>query len=82
MNLDSPDWMDCWIACRVYFLICSFHVEWVCLLLATGRIYNFTDVFDSRPSAGHRSSVYNAVTKVLGFLYHDVAGGNRAVYKC
>lgn len=45
---------------------------------ANGEItmtHSFSDIFDLRPSM-ERSDAYNNVTKVLGFLYHDVLGGN------
>ncbi|HEX7754603.1 MAG TPA: hypothetical protein VF421_04620 [Niabella sp.] len=39
--------------------------------------HSFTDKFDLRPSShGERSIEYDTVSMVLGFLYHDVAGGN------
>ena len=38
--------------------------------------YWFTDILDLRPSWGHRSTEYNAICTVLGFLYHDVLGGS------
>ena len=38
--------------------------------------YWFTDTLDLRPSWGNRSTEYNAVCAVLGFLYHDALGGS------
>jgi RHS repeat-associated protein len=38
--------------------------------------YKLNDVFDLTPSGG-RSEAYNTVTKISGFLYHDILGGNR-----
>lgn len=38
--------------------------------------YWFTDTLDLRPSWGSRSTEYNAVCAVLGFLYHDALGGS------
>ena len=38
--------------------------------------YSFSDTLDLRPSWGSRSMEYNAICYVLGFLYHDVLGGN------
>jgi len=37
--------------------------------------YALEDELDLEPSKD-RSSAYNAVTKILGFLYHDILGGN------
>ena len=38
--------------------------------------YWFSDTLDLRPSWGNRSTEYNAVCAVLGFLYHDALGGS------
>ena len=38
--------------------------------------YSFTDVFDLRPNWQTRSTEYNAACAVLGFIYHDLIGGN------
>ena len=38
--------------------------------------YSFSDTLDLRPAWGRRSNEYNAICCVLGFLYHDVIGGN------
>ena len=37
--------------------------------------HRFSDVFDLRPS-NERTSAYNITTLVLGYIYHDLAGGN------
>lgn len=39
-------------------------------------IYSFSDKLDLRPDWINRSKEYNAICCVLGFLYHDVVGGN------
>ncbi|MCG8701759.1 MAG: hypothetical protein MI922_27145, partial [Bacteroidales bacterium] len=38
--------------------------------------YQFSDVFDLRPNWQSRSMEYNAACAVLGYIYHDVVGGN------
>ena len=37
--------------------------------------HSFKNKLDLRPSKG-RSKEYNRVTSVMGFIYHDVLGGN------
>lgn len=38
--------------------------------------YRFTDTFDLRPNWHYRSTEYNAICAVFGFIYHDVIGCN------
>ena len=38
--------------------------------------HSFSDIFDLRPPGGGRNEAYDATTKVLGFFYHDICGGN------
>ncbi len=38
--------------------------------------YAFSDILDLRPDWTNRTWEYNAICTVLGFLYHDVLGGN------
>ncbi len=53
-------------------------VRWFAEVDANGNIscdFHLNDTFDLRGNAG-RSGEYNAISDFLGFLYHDLAGGN------
>lgn len=57
----------------------SVQIDYQYIAYANGRIsifYSFKDILDLRPDWGGRSFEYNAATYILGFLYHDVIGGN------
>jgi hypothetical protein len=38
--------------------------------------YKLNDVFDLTPH-GKEETDYNKITKKLGYIYHDILGGNR-----
>jgi len=38
--------------------------------------YHFLDTFDLRPDWGSRTTEYNAICAVLGYIYHDAIGCN------
>jgi len=76
----NPAYADTWKVAmnELTWLVRSTTVKSTVNVGANGEItisHSFSDVFDLRPSAG-RSSAYNTATEVLGFLYHDVLGGN------
>ena len=54
-------------------------VNYNCIVEPNGIItinYSFSGTLDLRPDWIHRSTGYNAICFVLGFLYHDIMGGN------
>ena len=68
MAFDELTW-----AVRSVTIECRYVVE------ANGKItfnYSFSDTLDLRPNWVYRSMEYNAICVVMGFLYHDVVGGN------
>ncbi|MBA5630351.1 SpvB/TcaC N-terminal domain-containing protein [Moheibacter lacus] len=76
----NPKYKDTWkvAANELTWLVRSTNVKSVIGVSADGKMtisHRFSDIFDLRPS-GVRSGAYNTATKVLGFLYHDLAGGN------
>ena len=76
----NPQYIDTWKVAtnELTWLIRSVKVESLINVNAEGKMtitHSFEDVFDLRPSEG-RSEAYNTVTKISGFLYHDIIGGN------
>ena len=79
-NFWDPKYADTWKVAgnELTWLVRSTTVNSQIDVNANGEItmtHSFSDIFDLRPSM-ERSDAYNNVTKVLGFLYHDVLGGN------
>lgn len=76
----NPEYAATWKVAmnELTWLVRSTTVSSTVNVSADGEItisHSFSDVFDLRPSEG-RSPAYNTATKILGFLYHDVLGGN------
>ncbi|PCH69220.1 MAG: hypothetical protein COC06_07905 [Bacteroidales bacterium] len=73
----NPTWQ---VACNeLTWLLRSIPVNYTAEADVVGKItisYNFTDTFDLRPNWQTRSTEYNAICAVLGFIYHDVIGCN------
>lgn len=63
---------------QLTWLIRHVNVESTAYVKKDGSVrmrHQFEDTFDLRPNVG-RTVAYNASTMILGFLYHDAAGGN------
>ena len=76
----NPKYKDTWkvAANELTWLIRHVNVTTNVYVSKTGDVrmyHSFTDTFDLRPSPG-RSIEYNIATTILGFIYHDVIGGN------
>jgi len=76
----NPKYKDTWkvAANELTWLVRSVKVTTDVSITITGTVtmnHNFTDVFDLRPGK-NRSDAYNNTTTILGFIYHDVLGGN------
>ncbi len=76
----DPKNRDTWAVAfsELTWLVRSVTIEYDVSVSKDGAIdisYSFSDTFDLRPSKG-RSDEYNTACKILGYLYHDVCGGN------
>ena len=76
----NPNYKDTWKvgANELTWLIRNVTVTTQVCVSKTGDVtmfHSFTDTLDLRPSSG-KSMEYNLTTKVLGFIYHDLIGGN------
>lgn len=76
----NPKYKDTWkvAANELTWLVRSVTVKTVINVTKDGDVtmnHSFKDKLDLRPSEG-RSKEYNRVTSVMGFIYHDVLGGN------
>jgi RHS repeat-associated protein len=76
----NPKYKDTWkvAANELTWLVRSVTVKTVINVTKDGDItmnHSFKDKLDLRPSEG-RSKEYNRVTSIMGFIYHDVLGGN------
>ncbi|MCV6629597.1 MAG: hypothetical protein OIF50_07030, partial [Flavobacteriaceae bacterium] len=61
------------------WLLRSIAVETKIRVNSTGEVrftHEFSDTFDLRPSGQDSRETYDVITLVLGFVYHDIAGGN------
>lgn len=77
----DPKYRDTWkvAANELTWLVRSVYVKSEVSVSVSGLTtikHSFSDIFDLRPSGGGRNEAYDATTKVLGFFYHDVCGGN------
>ena len=77
----NPNYSDTWKVAmnELTWLVRSVTVYSTVQVSSDGKVtmnHSFSDIFDLRPSPGNRSDAYNKVTTILGFLYHDVLGGN------
>ena len=76
----NPKYRDTWSVAfdELTWLARSVTIEYNVSVTKEGAIdisYSFSDTFDLRPSK-NRSTEYNIACTILGFLYHDVCGGN------
>ena len=76
----NPKYRDTWAVAfdELTWLVRSVSITYDVSVGKDGAIdisYSFSDTFDLRPSPG-RSKEYNIACSILGFLYHDVCGGN------
>ena len=76
----NPKYRDTWSVAfdELTWLARSVTIEYGVSVTKEGAIdisYSFSDTFDLRPSE-NRSTEYNIACTILGFLYHDVCGGN------
>lgn len=81
-NPFSSKYKDTWkvAANELSWLLRSISLKSVVYVKKDGSVliqHEFEDQFDLRPSDdGSRSIEYDVVSIILGFLYHDIAGGN------
>ena len=76
----NPKYKDTWkvAANELTWLVRSVIVKTEINVTKDGDVtmnHSFKDKFDLRPSEG-RSKEYNRVTSIMGYIYHDVFGGN------
>lgn len=76
----NPKYRDTWAVAfnELTWLTRSVIINYDVSVTKDGAIdisYSFSDTFDLRPSP-NRSKEYNLACIILGFLYHDVCGGN------
>ena len=76
----NPKYKDTWrvAANELTWLVRSTIIKSIISVNKSGYMtieHKFSDIFDLRPS-DYRTGAYNMATKILGFLYHDIAGGN------
>ena len=76
----NPKYKDTWEVAtnELTWLVRSATIKTIIIVTKDGNVFmnhSFKDKLDLRPSEG-RSVEYNRVTSILGFLYHDILGGN------